>query len=615
VTLVGKGFKASSPSQLQQLALGLFGSILQAQAQAQIWLMDLHAAVQLGQTAEVQQLLDVGGVDLDALSSGWRTALHVAAQCGNTDIVATLLAAGANPNRLPTAPPFIGSPLQAAVQYNHLPVVQQLLAAGAAVNARDAMGRTALLLAAKHKRAAMVAPLLAAGADPNLKDSQGYSVLLMAAQHGQLSTVRQLLAAGAVAKAASKRSMLGASTPLHQAAAKCHTAVVQLLLDHGLHGDCADSGGKTALDCAAAAGAPVELLQLLLAKSAEPAAAASRALIAAAGAKSTSADAVAYLLAQGADVTAAGPAGTALHAAAAVGNADAVQLLLQAGAEHSAISEQRSMPLCGAASGGHLRVVQQLLAAGAAVDAPGAAHPNNPLLLAANSGHVAVAEALIAAGAAVNRVSQGWTPVLAAVRSGHAACVRLLLQSGANPNLGNLKLALARDSGPRGAVQVLCPEVPLAHAVEALRVLLSWTEPAVDLETVLDAADIQQDLAPVLLCHVAEKDPEAAAEYLSERVRDYPIEAIFLQPAGPPGLVLLQEQQWWQCAGKYLAGLTRDMLKAWVADKAAMDVQWDAVVAKEREAVELCAQVRQLAVAVALGTEQQQSQQQAHLEW
>lgn len=144
-------------------------------------------------------------------------------------------------------------------------------------------------------------------------------------------------------------------------------------VEHGLQADCADILGSTALDCAAAAGAPVELLRLLLGKSVEPAAAAaaSRALLGAAGVNVTTADAVAYLLAQGADVTAKGPAGTALHAAAAAGNTDAVQLLLQAGADHSAVCDGgcRSLPLCDAAAGGHVQVVQQLLAAGAAVDA------------------------------------------------------------------------------------------------------------------------------------------------------------------------------------------------------------------------------------------------------
>jgi hypothetical protein len=57
------------------------------------------------------------------------------------------------------------------------------------------------------------------------------------------------------------------------------------------------------------------------------------------------------------------------------------------------------------------------------------------------------------------------------------------------------------------------------------------------------------------------------------------------------------------------------MLRAWATDKKELDTQWDGVVAKEREAAALCADVRQLAVAVALGTGQQQLQQQEDSEW
>lgn len=201
-------------------------------------------------------------------------------------------------------------------------------------------------------------------------------------------------------------------------------------------------------------------------------------------------------------------------------------------------------------------------------------------------------------------VSSGLTPVLAAVQAGSAACVRLLLKAGADPTQGNLQRVIVGTGSEVGVMQSMRRQAQLPRVVEALRELLSWAEPAVDLDTVLDAADLQQDLAPVLLCHVAQKDPEAAAGFLSDRVHDFdiPEELFILQPGQEgPGA-----QQWWQCAGKYLAVLTRDMLRAWAADKVVLDVQWRAVVAKEREAAALCADVRQLAVAVALGTEQQQ---------
>lgn len=75
------------------------------------------------------------------------------------------------PSAAPMAAPL--PPLHAAVARGDLLAVQQALAQGAAVDGRDAQGRTALMRAVQGNGAEVIKALLKAGADPQAVDNEG----------------------------------------------------------------------------------------------------------------------------------------------------------------------------------------------------------------------------------------------------------------------------------------------------------------------------------------------------------------------------------------------------------------------------------------------------------
>lgn len=87
--------------------------------------------------------------------------------------------------------------LWSAARDNDLRELARLLDAGAELEARDARGYTALMLAAYSGHLDATQYLLARGADPNTSDHAGNSALMGAAFKGEVAIARALLAAGA----------------------------------------------------------------------------------------------------------------------------------------------------------------------------------------------------------------------------------------------------------------------------------------------------------------------------------------------------------------------------------------------------------------------------------
>lgn len=118
-----------------------------------------------------------------------------------------------------------------------LPRVKGLLDLGTSVNARDRMGKTALIRAARGRHADVVKVLLDKGADIDAKwpteslpgMAYGWPPLIWAANAGCIDVVNVLLKRGADVNARS----LDMTTPVMAAAWNGHTKVVKLLLDKG----------------------------------------------------------------------------------------------------------------------------------------------------------------------------------------------------------------------------------------------------------------------------------------------------------------------------------------------------------------------------------------------
>ena len=132
--------------------------------------------------------------------------------------------------------PAQASPLHAAVQAQDLATVQALLAApeGARLHetleARDAQGRTPLLLATALDRVAIARALIAAGADVNAFDHQRDSPYLLAGAQGRLAILRMTLAHGADLRSTNRYG----GTALIPAAERGHVETVRLLIAAGV---------------------------------------------------------------------------------------------------------------------------------------------------------------------------------------------------------------------------------------------------------------------------------------------------------------------------------------------------------------------------------------------
>ena len=137
--------------------------------------------------------------------------------------------------------------LAKAAEADKLPVIKLLLERGANVNARAVDGSTPLFYAAEQDRGAVVALLLERGADPNLPGRKGLRALAAAAFNGSTESVEALMKFGADPNALDDDGQ-GA---IVYAAGHGYDPVVALLLQAGVDANRRYAHGLTALMWAA----------------------------------------------------------------------------------------------------------------------------------------------------------------------------------------------------------------------------------------------------------------------------------------------------------------------------------------------------------------------------
>ena len=388
--------------------------------------------------------------------------LHHAARNAWTDEdvkrIEELLAEGRDPNAFGVSG---WAPLHRAAFPGHARAVATLVAAGADPNLRvrdsikDTEGDTPLHIAAAQGRLPMARALIGAGAK-DLPDGQGWTPLHRAALGGKADVAKYLIEQGFDVKATAKDGW----TPLHAAAGAVYDGsfdILEMLLAKGADANAADAEGWTPLHAAAAQGMVAHRHdpRLVLKK-------------------------IDALLAAGAGLDARDADGnTPLHWAAWIGFMRGMRIadwtakrLLEAGADPNAANAAGRSPLHHAVQENYAAIAQALVAAGARRDladrdgvtpdalarakgfedvftvkvevvedyhVPGTGKHGAELRQAVDLGDLARVKALIADGADVNARdhSSGWSPLHIAVRLDRADIVKALLDAGALPDIMN----------------------------------------------------------------------------------------------------------------------------------------------------------------------------------
>ncbi|KAK1246109.1 hypothetical protein MKX07_005178 [Trichoderma sp. CBMAI-0711] len=369
--------------------------------------------------------------ELMRASDSWDTLYWTDKDLGKTDNFAfdVLLEAGAkvivkDKDRL--------TPLHKA--FKRLDIASKLIESGADVNATDAEGRTALLLAVENGRADVAELLIDKKAKVSIATKNGRTPLHMAV--GSKEIAKLLLDSGAAINAVD----IEGCTPLYLATMEGTAEVASLLIDRGADVAKAAKDGRTPLHMALSRGTNwLEIAKKLLKPDMEGPnpyvnviakdGATPLHVVAEVGPR----EAVDILLSHlKADLNLTDDFGqTALLIAIYNQNWDIAESLLEAGADVNADSRDGYTPLLGAVMGDHEHIVVKLLRRGADVHATDE-DGYSSVHLAVSQKNSSILRQLLHAGADINAVVDSDTPLHIAVRHGRAEMVQVLLENGAD---------------------------------------------------------------------------------------------------------------------------------------------------------------------------------------
>lgn len=296
------------------------------------------------------------------------------------------------------APKGTTTELHRAAFVGDIASVRRCLAAGHAIDSRDADGHTPFLLACKQSEPDVFQILRLAGADIEATNNRDMSALFLVASTGVVSLARTLIACGADMNRPAARGL----TPLVAASMSENPHMVSLLIASGANVRHTDANGTSILKWARKIGTK-EIVELIR--------------------RPKSASAIESEAYEPAD----------LHRAARTGDVALLRECLSAKVPVECPNSEGLTPLMVAARQGKRAAIQTLLEAGAD---PYRTVPSgfNAILLAANN---AIAlRAFATARVDLNRPAgcHRLTPLIYAARQGFGEVVQFLLEAGADPN-------------------------------------------------------------------------------------------------------------------------------------------------------------------------------------
>ena len=190
---------------------------------------DLHQAAISGDADAVSAILAEDPYRVTRRQEAKVTPLHLAAAEGHAEVVELLLRASAAPD----AKDYGGStPLHAAARGGHLETARALLAHDARPSPMNDAGDTPLHEAARGGHHEVARLLLDHAADPNARGQCGGTPLHVAAGAGQRDVAELLLRRGGLANARSSAHSKP-WTPWNEAQAAGDAGMAELLLHHG----------------------------------------------------------------------------------------------------------------------------------------------------------------------------------------------------------------------------------------------------------------------------------------------------------------------------------------------------------------------------------------------
>lgn len=439
------------------------------------------------QDIETAKMLASNGASFEARDAKKRGPLDwaIEKEC-KVEFIAELKALGADP-----AAPMADqrrTAMHLAAEKDRPDLVSYLAETGLSVNQQDGLGATPLHVAVTAKSDKALEKLLELKADATIRNNQIETPLHIAASNGNVNAVDKLLELQEVRRSINDHRTYGQGrTPLMNAAANNHPAIIEKLVAVGASVNQPDSRDRNCLSIAVEMG-NVETAKLLVKLGADVGKAADSE-----GGKSSIlhemgdknyAEMLVVLHGAGVDLNARDSTGkTPLNKACDDQKKERIEALLKLGADPNIPDDFGHRPLDTLI--GHYSftysdyddMVAMLVSRGAEVNlSPSVAIKESPLHFAARAGKINTMKLLAGRGAELDqqdRTDAGLTPFMAACEGGHAGAALFLKDAGAN--------VFGKDAFGRGALHFAAR----GGANKAIETLLSL--PGMDKE--LDAQD------------------------------------------------------------------------------------------------------------------------------